>query len=539
MATLVMTARDVRAYLTQRTLLGVILGPLAGLVIWWLPLGLEPRAQATVAVVAFMLVYWLMEPIEHGVTALIGCYLFWALQIVPFSVAFSGFVNTAPWFVFGALLMGEAVARTGLGKRIGYTVLCKVGTSYARLLFGSIMLVYLLSFLVPTPNAQLTILMSLLLGIVAVCGLTPQSNVAKGLFLGVTYACTLFAKMNMAAAANLLARGLIEEQTGLQVWWGQWFLAFFPAALLTVAACWFTVRWLYPGAAHELAGSQQALQDTLKTMGPWSRDEQKTLGWLLLAVILWATDCLHHIHPAVIALGIGFLLALPQVGVLDVKAIKAVNFLLIMFIGGALSMGNVLTQTGVLHLLTERLMPGLIPMLSDGWRAALTLYWGGFVYHFLLAEDKVMVTTVLPVLLKFAQINGYNPVAVGMIWAFAAGGKLFVYQSSALIYGYSHGYFTARDLLKVAGILTLVEGVILMVLVPLYWPLIGLPWRDVAPVPALHVALRRSPQLPCAPLECLRRAWNLKVAESGSFSFRDPCLAVFSPPLDGGGRRWG
>jgi len=293
--------------------------------------------------------------------------------------------------------------------------------------------------------------MSLLLGIVAVCGLTPQSNVAKGLFIGVTYACTLFAKMNMAAAANLLVRGLIEEQTGRQVWWGQWFLAFVPAALLTVAACWLTVRWLYPSGAHELTGSQRALHDALQTLGPWSRDEQKTLAWLLLAITLWATDCLHHIHPAVIALGIGLLLALPQAGVLDVKAIKAVNFLLIMFIGGALSMGHVLTQTGVLHLLTERLMPGLIPMLSDGWRAALTLYWGGFVYHFLLAEDKVMVTTALPVLLKCAQTHGYNPVAVGMIWAFAAGAKLFVYQSSVLIYGYSYGYFTGRDVLKVAG----------------------------------------------------------------------------------------
>ena len=123
MATPVTTAREVRECLTQRMLLGAFLGPMAGLMIWWLPLGLEPRAQATVAIVAFLLVYWLMEPIEHGVTALIGCYLFWALQIVPLSVAFSGFVNTSPWFVFGALLMGEAVSRTGLNQttRDSYT----------------------------------------------------------------------------------------------------------------------------------------------------------------------------------------------------------------------------------------------------------------------------------------------------------------------------------------------------------------------------------------------------------------------------------
>lgn len=76
-----------------------------------------------------------------------------------------------------------------------------------------------------------------------------------------------------------------------------------------------------------------------------------------------------------------------------------------------------------------------------------------------------MVSTALPVLLKFAQVQGYNPVALGMIWAFAAGGKLFVYQSSVVIMGYSYGYFQSKDLLKVGAILTIIEGLFLMLLV--------------------------------------------------------------------------
>ena len=54
---------------------------------------------------------------------------------------------------------------------------------------------------------------------------------------------------------------------------------------------------------------------------------------------------------------------------------------------------------------------------------------------------------------------------------------MFVYQASSYILGYSYGYFEARDLFRVGAILTLVEGALLMVLVPLYWPLIGLPWK--------------------------------------------------------------
>ena len=57
--------------------------------------------QKTFAIIAFMIIYWLAEPIDHGLTALIGCYLFWALNVVKFSVAFSGFVNATVWFLFG------------------------------------------------------------------------------------------------------------------------------------------------------------------------------------------------------------------------------------------------------------------------------------------------------------------------------------------------------------------------------------------------------------------------------------------------------
>jgi di/tricarboxylate transporter len=69
-----------------------------------------------------------------------------------------------------------------------------------------------------------------------------------------------------------------------------------------------------------------------------------------------------------------------------------------------------------------------------------------------------MVNTLLPALLRLAGVQGHNPAAVGMLWAFAGGGKLFVYQATALILGYSYGFFTSKDLLKVGAVLTIVEG---------------------------------------------------------------------------------
>ena len=55
----------------------------------------------------------------------------------------------------------------------------------------------------------------------------------------------------------------------------------------------------------------------------------------------------------------------------------------------------------------------------------------------------------------------------------AAGGKLFVYQSGVLVVGYTYGFFQSKDLLRIGLWLTLVQFLILLLLVPFYWPLIG------------------------------------------------------------------
>ena len=80
----------------------------------------------------------------------------------------------------------------------------------------------------------------------------------------------------------------------------------------------------------------------------------------------------------------------------------------------------------------------------------------------------------MPLLMGFAKSNNLSPLAIGMIWTFAAGGKIFMYQSPVLVVGYSYGQFEAKDLLKVGIILTIVESLILILLVPIIWPLIGI-----------------------------------------------------------------
>jgi solute carrier family 13 (sodium-dependent dicarboxylate transporter), member 2/3/5 len=85
-----------------------------------------------------------------------------------------------------------------------------------------------------------------------------------------------------------------------------------------------------------------------------------------------------------------------------------------------------------------------------------------------------MLGTSTPLVMNFALAHGLNPLAIGMLWAFSAGGKIFVYQSGVLIVGYAYGYFEARDLFRLGLCMSIVDSILLLLVVPLYWPLIGI-----------------------------------------------------------------
>jgi sodium-dependent dicarboxylate transporter 2/3/5 len=294
------------------------------------------------------------------------------------------------------------------------------------------------------------------------------------MFLILSYTANIFDKMIIAGAGSITARGLIEKVGGVEVLWSFWFIAFLPCSIVTVLAAWWLTLRLYPPEQVALAGGYEWLRAEIAKMGAWTPQEKRAAALLAVAICLWLTDFIHHISPAVIGMGVGLFALLPRVGILDIDDMKRLNYLPVFFVAAAVSMGTVLEATKGLDVLTHAVFAWIEPYMTNIYATTIVLYWSAFFYHFLLASEISMLGTSIPLVVEFAKSHGMNPVLLGMIWTFAAGGKLFAYQSGVLIVGYSYGYFAARDLVRMGAWLTLVEFLVLLVLVPFYWPLIGL-----------------------------------------------------------------
>jgi anion transporter len=455
-------------------LTGQILCLLVPLLIWFSPLQLEPRTKHMFAIGAFMIIAWITQAAEFALAGFIGCFLFWALGVAPFNVAFAGFANDTAWFLFGAMLIGLIADKSGLARRLAYTIMRRVGISYSRILLGLVITSFLLTFIVPSGLARVVILAAIVLALLEAFQARQGSNTARGMFLVITYTGNIFDKMLLAGAGSITAAGLIQKMSGIRVMWGEWLFAFLPCSIATVLFTWWLTLRLYPPERTAFAPDKAYFQRELARMGPWSAAQTKAALLIGCAMVLWMTDSLHHIPPTMVALGVGLFALLPRVGVLDADAMRSLNYMPVFFVAEAVSMGSVLQATHGLGVLTSGVFHWIQPALTNIYSTTAVLYWTAFLYHFLLASEISMLATSIPLIVEYAKTHAFNPLQLGLIWTFAAGGKLFAYQSGVLVVGYSYGYFEARDLIKMGAWLTLFEFILLMLLVPFYWPLLGI-----------------------------------------------------------------
>ena len=442
--------------------------------VWFLPLGLNPRAHHALAIAAGVIIAWITQAVDHAIAGLIGCYLCWALGIVKAEVAFEGFSNSTTWFLFGAMLFGSMATKSGLGRRLAFIVMRRFGHTYAQLLLGIVVSSFLLTFLVPTGVARVVLIGAVAVGLTEAFGVGPGSNIGRGMFIILTYTATIFDKMIIAGAASITARGFIEKIGQVEVLWSRWFLAYLPCDIITIFAAWRLVLWLYPPEQQSLPGGPKYLDEEVRKMGPWTPLETKSGLLMSVAIVLWMTDFIHGIPAPMIGLGIGLVATLPKIGVLDLEDVRRVNYLPIFFVAAALSISDVLRETQALDTLSNMMITSIEPFLSNVYSSTLVIYVTAFVYHLFLGDEVAMVSTSLPVLLQYARTHGLDPLTLGMTWTFAVGAKVFIYQSAVLVVGYSFGHFDSRDMFRIGVALSVVQGLILVLLVPLYWPLIGL-----------------------------------------------------------------
>src|SRR5687768_522606 len=105
---------------------------------FWNPFGLSSSASKVIAVASLMIVLWISEALPMPVVALFPLFLFPIFNIAPIDVTASSYANPVIFLFMGGFMIGLAIEKWNLHRRIALNIVRITGTSGNRIVLGFI-----------------------------------------------------------------------------------------------------------------------------------------------------------------------------------------------------------------------------------------------------------------------------------------------------------------------------------------------------------------------------------------------------------------
>jgi anion transporter len=441
---------------------------LASIAIAFYPLFRPAPTARALALTVFTIGFWATGVIPEYLTALIFFSIAMLFTISPPNVIFVGFGSTVLWLVFGGLVLGVAIKRTGLGERIASRLARKFGKTYAGIITSVVTVGLALSFIMPSALGRVVLLLPIASALADRLGFAKESQGRRGIILGATFG-SFFPAFGILPAnvPNLVLAGASEMLYGFTPGYGEYFLLHFPVlGLLKIAMIVGLILLLYPD--HLKAPASDDAPQTPLTPG------ERGLALLLAVTIgFWITDFLHHISPAWIALSAGVICLLPMVGLVPGKAFKEeINYGSLFFLAGIIGLGTMLSHSGLGNQLAKALLKILPLEPGASILNFVSLTFTAIVIG--IATTAPGVPAVLaPMAGDMAKAAGLPVQTVLMTQVIGFSMVLFTYQAPPLVMAVQLGGLKSLSVTKFCLLLTLATIIFLLPVNFLWWRLLG------------------------------------------------------------------
>jgi len=210
---------------------------------------------------------------------------------------------------------------------------------------------------------------------------------------------------------------------------------------------------------------------------PLSGIEKRTALITLGASILWLTDALHHMHPALPALFAWICFLAPGIGVLSWKEFeKNIGWSNFFVLATSLSLANAMIKSGAGEWIA-RIVVGAVPAMGDQPILVVgILLISSAPVRLLIPNITGFLAISIPIGMSIGQLTGLNPVLCGLLIMIAGDAVLYYpAQSASSLVVYERGYLSAPEIFRFGVLMTVVAFIVVLVIALPYWTLVGEP----------------------------------------------------------------
>jgi uncharacterized repeat protein (TIGR01451 family) len=192
--------------------------------------------------------------------------------------------------------------------------------------------------------------------------------------------------------------------------------------------------------------------------------------WALLAFGVFLFFSVTHPAqvPLPVAVLIGVLILLVSRAIRTQEIYDLIEWRLIVLIAGMISFGTALEKTGADKYLADMIVRGV------GSYGGLAVLAGFFVLTVALTQpmsNQAAALVVVPIAVKTAISLGLNPRTFAVMVTYAASCSFLTPLEPACVLIFTPGRYRFLDFVKVGSILTIAVFAVVMLLVPVFWPL--------------------------------------------------------------------
>jgi sodium-dependent dicarboxylate transporter 2/3/5 len=341
----------------------------------------------------------------------------------------------------GGFIIGLAIQRWGLDRRLAFFTLRLVGGRPSAIMGGFMAVTAFLSMWVSN-TACAAMMVPIALSVIDLvlrtrtgAGLKesegipqdrlPERNFAAGLLLCIAYAASIGGIATIIGSPpNGIAVRYIQQTFGRDVRFFDWLLIGGPFTLLFLPIAWLLVtRVLFRADIGEIAGGRQYFDEEYRKLGPLARGEKAVLAVFAATAFLWITSPLLK---GLVVAGVQPLAGLSDTGIamlaamalflcpvdlrtgaraMDWATAKQLPWGVLMLFGGGLTLATAIEANGVSAFIgnASRGLAGLPPLVL------LLVIVTIAVFLSELTSNTAQVSTMVPVLVAMSPALGMSP----------------------------------------------------------------------------------------------------------------------------------
>ena len=380
-------------------------------------------------------------------TLLIGATILWSLDVFSYHAvtialpliavllgvaapekAFSGFSSPSWFLVLGVFAITAAISRTGLMYRLVLLIVRRFPPHYGMQTFALAFSGLLLTPVIPSSNGRAALAGPLA---ATICETLRFRKGSRGA-IGISLSCLLgfghmsFMFMN-GTATCFLALGLLPPDVISRVTWTSWLAASLPLGLAYFLLSFGMIMFLYRPKL-ERKNRAQVVNAQLKALGPMARQEKLSLVTVIVSLAAFASQSLHQINGAWIAM-LSFLILFAS-GVLNEKSVRTdIDWNFLISFGALVGFGSLISSSGLTDIAAVKIRPWLLGASGSPFIFLPVVSLATHLIRFALPLPAALLVGILSIVPLSAAI-GIHPFVIALVLLVSVNPWIVPYQNS-------------------------------------------------------------------------------------------------------------